>query len=156
MIVVLRNGLHKQNIKNYFLLGTMLLIGCVPSTIPISYDDLAKFKGESGGITIYVELRHKGNLILPGERYIVYVENQSDKTLIFDYTNDEYKYYTVSQVFRAHLFRVASVYPRWVKPGEVASIGILTDRKGLTISGFEVYFTDLDLKVFAGPKEKIN
>ena len=156
MIFVLRKEPIKQSKKNLFLFGALLLISCVPSTIPVSYDDLAKYKGESQGVTIYIELRPKGNLILPGDRYIVHVYNQSEQTLVFDYDNDEYNYYTISQVFRAHLFTVGGVYPRWVEPGQVASIGILTDRKGLTISGFEAYFSKPDIKIFAGLVDKNN
>jgi len=156
VIVVLRKELIKQSKKVLFLFGALLLVSCVPSMVPISYDDLAKYKGESESVTIYIELRPKGNLILPGERYIVYVYNQSDNTIIFDYDNDEYYYYTINQLFKAHLFKVGGVSPRWVLPGQVASIGILTDRKGLTISGFEVYFSKSDLKIFAGLVDKNN
>ena len=146
----------RQSKRNLFLLGTLFYIGCVPSTIPISYDDLAKYKGVSQDVSIYVELKPKGNLFLPGDRYVVHVYNRSDNTLVFDYDNDQYHYYTLSQVFRAHLFTVGGVYPRWVEPGQVVSIGILTDRKGLTISGFEVYFSKSDIKIFAGSVDKNN
>lgn len=152
--------LRKENLtrfkKKLFLAGTLLLSGCVPSTIPISYDDLAMFKGESAGITIFIELKPKVYFVLPGDRYIVYVYNQSDSTLFFDYDNDEYLYYTSSQVFKAHLFKAGGVLPRWVAPGQVASIGILTDRKGLTIAGFEAYFSKSGIKVFAGSVEVNN
>ena len=134
----------------------MIYNGCVPSTIPIDYDELAMFKGENKDITIFLELKPKGNLVLPGDRYIVHVYNQSDKTLVFDYKKDQYHYYTFSQVFKAHLFKAGGVYPRWVKPGQVVRIGILTDRKGLTINGFETYFSKSDLKIFAGAVEKNN
>jgi len=154
VIVVLRKEQPKQFKKNLFLIGTLLLSGCVPSTIPISYDDLAMFKGESQGITIFVELKPKVYFVLPGDRYIVYVYNQSDSTLVFDYNNDEYLYYTNSQVFKAHLFKAGGVFPRWVAPGQVASIGILTDRNGLTIAGFEAYFSKSDIKIFAGTADK--
>ncbi len=156
MIAVLRKELNKPSKKILFFIGAMLFCSCVPSTIPVSYDDLAKYKGESEGVTIYVELRAKGNLILPGDRYIVYVYNQTENSIVFDYDNDEYHYYTINQVFKAHLFKVGGVYPRWVVPGQVASIGILTDRKGLSISGFEVYLSKSDLKIFAGSIEKNN
>jgi len=156
VIVVLRKELIKPSKKIIFFTGVLLFYSCVPSTIPVSYDDLAKYKGESEGVTIYVELRPGGNLILPGDRYIVYVYNQTENSIVFDYDNDEYRYYTINQVFKAHLFKVGGVYPRWVAPGQVASIGILTDRKGLTISGFEVYFSKSDLKVFAGIVNKNN
>jgi len=146
----------KQSKKNLFMLCTLLLIGCVPSIIPISYDDLAKYKGVSQEISIYIELKPKGNLFLPGDKYIIHVYNRSDNTIVFDYENDEYNYYTINQVFRAHLFTVGGVYPRWVEPGQVASIGILTDRKGLTINGFEVYFSKSDIKIFAGLVDKNN
>ena len=156
MILVLRKEELRQLKKNLFLFGTLLLSSCVPSTIPISYDDLAMFKGESQGITIFVELKPKGYFVLPGDRYIVHVYNQSDSTLVFDYNNDEYLYYTSSQVFEAHLFNAGGVFPRWVAPGQVASIGILTDRKGLTIAGFEAYFSKSDIKIFAGLVVKDN
>jgi len=153
---VLRKERLRQFKKNLLLICSLLLGSCVPSTIPISYDDLAAFKGESQGITIYVELKARGYFVLPGDRYIVHVYNQSDSTLVFDYDNDEYLYYTSSQVFKAHLFKTGAVLPRWVAPGQVASIGILTDRKGLTIAGFEAYFRKSDLKIFAGSVDKNN
>ena len=153
---MLRKEQPRQFKKNLFLVGTLMLSSCVPSTIPISYDDLAMFKGESQGITIFIELKPKGYFVLPGDRYIVYVYNQSNSTLVFDYDNDEYLYYTSSQVFKAHLFKTGGVFPRWVAPGQVANIGILTDRKGLTIDGFEVYFSKSDLKIFAGFVDKNN
>lgn len=156
MIVVLRKEQPRRFKQHLLLFGTLMLISCVPSTIPISYDDLAMFKGESQGITIYIELKPKVHFVLPGDRYIVYVYNQSDSTLVFDYDNDKYLYYTTSQVYRAHLFKTGGVFPRWVNPGQVASIGILTDRKGLTISGFEAYFSSSDLKIFAGLVNKNN
>ena len=156
MTAVFRKERLKHSKKILFLFGIALLSGCVPSTVPISYDDIAMFKGESQGITIFVEFKQKGNFALPGDRYIVYVYNQSDKTLVFDYDNDEYHYYTSSHLFKAHLFKIGGVYPRWVAPGEVASIGIMTDRKGLTIGGFEAYFSLSDLKIFAGLVTKNN
>ena len=55
MIIVLQKEQIKQSKKNLFLIGALLLFGCVPSTIPVSYDDLAKYKGESQGVTIYVD-----------------------------------------------------------------------------------------------------
>lgn len=156
MTVVFRKERLKRFKKILFLFGITLFSGCVPSTIPISYEDIATFKGESDGITIYVEFKQKGNFILPGDRYIVYVFNQSDSTLIFDYDKDEYLYYTTTQVFKAHLFKVSGVFPRWVSPGQVASIGIMTDRKGLSIGGFEANFSRSDLKIFAGRVKKNN
>ncbi len=153
---MLRKEQQSQYKKHLFLISAFLLSGCVPSTIPISYEDLAAFKGESEGITIYVELKPKTYFVLPGDMYMVYVYNQSDSALVFDYDNDEYLYYTSTQVFKAHLFKTAGVFPRWVNPGQVASIGILTDRKKLTISGFEVYFSKSELKIFAGIVDKNN
>lgn len=136
------------------ILLAVFMTTCVPSTLPIDYDNISQFRGESDGITVYVELKSSGNLVLPGDRYLVHLKNDSNSPIIFDYDNDTVLYYTDLQVFRGHMFRVGDTFPRFIKQGEVGIIGIMTDRKGLTIKGFEILLSDADIKVFAGVIEK--
>ena len=131
----------------------LLIFGCAQPNININYEKIAQFSGEKEGIKLFLILKTKGGIALPGDRYLIYVVNESNKTIEFDLEMDRYRYYTNTQVFRAHMFKVGGNFPRFVIPGEVVSIGIMTDRKGLSIEGFEVEFNKAGIKIFAG---KIN
>ena len=131
----------------------LLISGCAQPNININYEKIAQFSGEKEGIKLFLVLKTKGGIALPGDRYLIYVVNESNKTIEFDLEMDKYRYYTNTQVFTAHMFKVGGNFPRFVIPGGVVSIGIMTDRKGLSIEGFEVEFTKAGIKIFAG---KIN
>ena len=135
------------------LLLLLLIAGCAQPNLNINYEKIAQFSGEKDGIKLFLLVKTKGGIALPGDRYLIYVVNESNKTIEFDLEKDKYLYYTNTQVFRAHMFKVGGNFPRFVRPGEVVSIGIMTDRKGLSIEGFEVEFVKPAIKIFAG---KIN
>lgn len=132
-----------------------IFAGCGRSLIPISYEN-AVFKVDEEGIKLYIELRTGGGFALPGDRYVIYVINESGKTVEFDYKTDKYYYYTFTQRYSAHVFNIGGTLPRFVNPGQTVSIGVMTDRKGLSIEGFEVIWNKAGLKLFAGKKEDDN
>ena len=150
---VMRKELLNNSLLRLLLLSLLLIAGCIEPHIKINYEKIAQFRGEEEGIQLFLVLKTKGGIALPGDRYLIYILNESSKTIEFDLEKDKYLYYTNTQVFRAHMFKVGGNFPRFVSPGEVVSIGIMTDRKGLSIEGFEVEFTKADIKIFAG---KIN
>ena len=131
----------------------LLIAGCAHPNFNIDYEKIAQFSGEEEGIKLFLVIKTKGGIALPGDRYLIYIVNESSKTVEFDLERDKYLYYTNTQVFRAHMFKVGGNFPRFVRPGEVVTIGIMTDRKGLSIEGFEVEFSKPAIKIFAG---KIN
>ncbi len=135
------------------LFPLLLFSGCGRSLIPKSYEN-AVFEVEDGGIKLFVELRTGGGFALPGDRYVIYVINESEKTVEFDYKTDKYYYYTTTQRYSAHVFKVGGTLPKFVNPGQTVLIGIMTDRKGLSIEGFEVIWDKAGLKLFAGKMEK--
>ena len=150
---VLRIG-QNNLIKLWMLLFPLLLFsGCGRSLIPKSYEN-AVFEVEDEGIKLFVELRTRGGFALPGDRYVIYVINESEKTVEFDYKTDKYYYYTTTQRYSAHIFKVGGTLPKFVHPGQTVLIGLMTDRKGLSIEGFEVIWDKAGLKLFAGKKEK--
>lgn len=141
-------------IKIWTLLFPLFLFaGCGRSLIPKSYEN-AVFEVEEEGIKLFVELRTAGGFALPGDRYVIYVINESDKTIEFDYKADKYYYYTMTQRYSAHVFKVGGTFPHFVHPGQTVLIGLMTDRKGLSIEGFEVIWNKAGIKLFAGKKEK--
>ena len=149
---VLRIG-QNNVIKLWMLLFPLLLFsGCGRSLIPKSYEN-AVFEVEDEGIKLFVELRTGGGFALPGDRYVIYVINESEKTVEFDYKTDRYYYYTMTQRYSAHIFKVGGTLPKFVNPGQTVLIGLMTDRKGLSIEGFEVIWDKAGLKLFAGKKE---
>lgn len=130
-----------------------LIAGCGRSLIPRSYEN-AVFEVEKDGIVLFFELKTSGGFALPGDRYIIYVINESRKAVEFDYTTDLYYYYTTTQRYLAHVFNVGGTLPRFVNPGQTVVIGLLTDRKGLSIEGFEVIWKKAGIQLFAGKKPK--
>lgn len=137
------------------LLLLFIFAGCGRSLIPKSYEN-AVFEVDDEGIKIYIELRTGGGFALPGDRYVIYVVNESRKTVEFDYKTDKYYYYTFTQRYLAHVFNIGGTLPRFVNPGQTVVIGVMTDRKGLSIEGFEVIWNKAGLKLFAGKKENDN
>ncbi len=135
------------------VLSLLLIAGCAQPNLNINYEKISQFSGEEEGIKLFFVIKTKGGIALPGDRYLIYVVNESSRTIEFDLEKDKYLYYTNTQVFRAHMFKVGGNFPRFVRPGEVVTIGIMTDRKGLSIEGFEVEFSKPAIKIFAG---KIN
>ena len=135
------------------VLMLLLVAGCAQPNFNVNYEKIAQFSGEKEGIKLFFSVKTRGGIALPGDRYMVYVVNESGRTIEFDLEKDKYLYYTNTQVFRAHMFKVGGNFPRFVRPGEVVTIGIMTDRKGLSIEGFEVEFSKPAIKIFAG---KIN
>lgn len=135
------------------LILLILIPGCGRSLIPPSYEN-ALFEVEKDDIKLYFELKTSGGFALPGDRYIIYVINESGKAIEFDYTTDIYYYYTTTQRYLAHVFKAGGTLPRFVNPGQTVVIGLMTDRKGLSIEGFEVIWKKAGLKLFAGKKEK--
>lgn len=147
----------QNNLSKILPLLLLLLIfaGCGRSLIPKSYEN-AVFEVDDDGIKIYIELRTGGGFALPGDRYVIYVVNESRKTVEFDYKTDKYYYYTFTQRYLAHVFNIGGTLPRFVNPGQTVVIGVMTDRKGLSIEGFEVIWNKAGLKLFAGKKENDN
>lgn len=137
------------------LLLLFIFAGCGRSLIPKSYEN-AVFEVDDEGIKIYIELRTGGGFALPGDRYVIYVVNESRKTVEFDYKTDKYYYYTFTQRYLAHVFNIGGTLPRFVNPGQTVVIGVMTDRKGLSIEGFEVIWNKAGLKLFAGKREDYN
>lgn len=137
------------------LLLLFIFAGCGRSLIPKSYEN-AVFEVDDDGIKIYIELRTGGGFALPGDRYVIYVVNESRKTVEFDYKTDKYYYYTFTQRYLAHVFNIGGTLPRFVNPGQTVVIGVMTDRKGLSIEGFEVIWNKAGLKLFAGKREDDN
>ena len=150
---VLRIGQNNIIKIRLLLFLLMLFTGCGRSLIPRSYEN-AVFEVNNEGIKLYIELRTGGGFALPGDRYVIYVVNESEKTVEFDYKTDKYYYYTFTQRYTAHVFNVGGTLPRFVNPGQTVVIGVMTDRKGLTIEGFEVIWNKAGLKIFAGKKVK--
>lgn len=144
----------QNNLSKILPLLLLLLIfaGCGRSLIPKSYEN-AVFEVDDDGIKIYIELRTGGGFALPGDRYVIYVVNESRKTVEFDYKTDKYYYYTFTQRYLAHVFNIGGTLPRFVNPGQTVVIGVMTDRKGLSIEGFEVIWNKAGLKLFAGKRE---
>jgi len=141
-------------VKLWMLFFPLLLFsGCGRSLIPKSYEN-AVFEVEDEGIKLFVELRTGGGFALPGDRYVIYVINESENIVEFDYKADKYYYYTMTQRYSAHVFKVGGTLPKFVNPGQTVLIGLMTDRKGLSIEGFEVIWDKAGLKLFAGKKEK--
>ena len=150
---MLQTGQNKLIKICSLIVPLFLLSGCGRSLIPKSYDN-AVFEVEEEGIKLFFELRTSGGFALPGDRYIIYVINESGKAVEFDYKTDRYYYYTMTQRYLAHVFMVGGTLPRFVNPGQTVTIGLMTDRKGLSIEGFEVIWKKAGLKLFAGKKEK--
>lgn len=152
VLLIGQNNLSKIRSLIFLLL---LLTGCGSSLIPKAYENAA-FEVDDKGIKLYIELRTGGGFALPGDRYVIYVINKSEKTVEFDYKTDKYYYYTFTQRYLAHVFNVGGTLPRFVNPGQTVAIGVMTDRKGLSIEGFEVIWNKAGLKLFAGKKENDN
>ena len=141
-------------VKICFLFTLFILAnGCGRSLIPKSYEN-AVFEVEQDGINLFFELKTSGGFVLPGDRYIIYVINKSGKSIEFDYANDLYYYYTTTQRYSAHILKVGGTLPTFVKPGQTVVIGLMTERKGLSIEGFEVIWKKAGIKLFAGKKLK--
>ena len=148
---VLRNERSKLDKICLALVLLILISGCGRSLIPKSYEN-ALFEVEEDGIKLFFELKTSGGFALPGDRYLIYVINESGKAIEFDYNTDLYYYYTTTQRYLAHVFMAGGTLPRFVNPGQTVIIGLLTDRKGLSIEGFEVIWKKAGIQLFAGKK----